>query len=540
MGGRCACSLTILVFITATAIHARKAASGGVILFDDDFDDLDSVLWNTSHLTTGKRWCADGARESFFGDGEWIDVSKLNCHDLQQSDPYGQVEFSGGAMKLSAGTRRTFPYMWAGPPSRQSPFPSSGNFVMTMEVRYTSLEGRGDGIISVYWSSSDPDGESTPDPGDIALSLHADAINMPSILSPAGQKTIDGPLQSHRYELSRVDGNYNVKVDGSRSGGWFGGEDPNTIMIGNPVFIFSEGAPLTRKWTEFEVDYVRVERPQMYLDDDEVKPRLDDIPLGERTLGIDLENMNAGDKIELKVTGQSNSGGHVENKHVGERPNGGFAAKREDAPSNPFTTTIGSGGTERVFFKTQPVSGLVTITAKNKTTGKSVGTINVTVRIPDLKQLPAGGAYIRRGGTNKHTGPGAPSGSTSPDNNHWGTSDLVATVESIANLMPANAKKLIVNDMSLPWGGKFDIDGTWTVNSQRHTTIFGHAHGRAADLNFSTDVQKDDVRDAIEDDGLSWVCTRKQTRANPNCRETVSTFTSMKYFDEGNHFHIMK
>jgi len=54
---------------------------------------------------------------------------------------------------------------------------------------------------------------------------------------------------------------------------------------------------------------------------------------------------------------------------------------------------------------------------------------------------------------------------------HWGTQSLINTLVTIADeyktIFPA-APPLYINDMSLPWGGLFDVNHDWRVPHKLH------------------------------------------------------------------------
>jgi len=79
----------------------------------------------------------------------------------------------------------------------------------------------------------------------------------------------------------------------------------------------------------------------------------------------------------------------------------------------------------------------------------------LVVYIVGLQQLQAGNEYVLTGGTATHPG----------DFNHYGTAIAVANLPLICNdyeaLYPGSTNPEI-NDMSLPFGGKFDLGNNWS------------------------------------------------------------------------------
>jgi murein endopeptidase len=100
-------------------------------------------------------------------------------------------------------------------------------------------------------------------------------------------------------------------------------------------------------------------------------------------------------------------------------------------------------------------------------------TVNLTVAVLGLELLPESQNYVRVGGTCEHHGLRDDTqyqNCRDPDNNHWGTNRLVQAIQAIAyaydSLHPG--VRLRVNDMSLPFGGLFDVDGNWRPEHKEH------------------------------------------------------------------------
>ncbi len=174
----------------------------------------------------------------------------------------------------------------------------------------------------------------------------------------------------------------------------------------------------------------------------------------------------------------------------------------------------------------------------------------VQVRVKDtdgyLKQLPVDDSvYVRIGGTCEHHGPDAAHADCADtDTDHWGRDDLISTIKAIAENLDTEIGEIQVNDMSLPWGGIFDICGNWNPKKpcvdaagkteMGHSRGMGHAHGRAVDISKTIrtpsgkpEAGEDDLYNALGDADLE---------------ETTDTthFQSKMFLDEGNHYHVMK
>lgn len=104
--------------------------------------------------------------------------------------------------------------------------------------------------------------------------------------------------------------------------------------------------------------------------------------------------------------------------------------------------------------------------------------------MPRLVVLKNSNQYLKIGGTASHQGP--PSFQT--DNNHYGTKAFVDSLIAIAKAwngfaeldsIEAGQAPLRINDMSLPNGGKFDIEGKFLDRLSYHAY---HRVGRDVDI----------------------------------------------------------
>ena len=148
------------------------------------------------------------------------------------------------------------------------------------------------------------------------------------------------------------------------------------------------------------------------------------------------------------------SGGH---DHNGDRPSGTF----EDI--NITTDSTGRASTE---WTPPEFGGYEKIIARTTNTFfPAADTDTVTVRVDGLTFLPATPYYEKVGGTQYHHGPPG----YAEDHNHYGTPDLVGAIYGMASNYRNNGGEIIsINDMSLPFGGLFDIDGNWSPPHQTH------------------------------------------------------------------------
>jgi hypothetical protein len=135
--------------------------------------------------------------------------------------------------------------------------------------------------------------------------------------------------------------------------------------------------------------------------------------------------------------------------------------------------------------------------------------VKVVERVAELQQLPASVNYTQIGGTCGHHGqsdnPNVPQPCRTPNNNHWAAASVNTNIENIAaeyrRLFP-NLPPLAINDMSLPYGGKFDINGKWTGD---HTY---HRNGLDVDVrsrDMTGDLYEDVNRNGVFDPGIDRI-----------------------------------
>lgn len=153
--------------------------------------------------------------------------------------------------------------------------------------------------------------------------------------------------------------------------------------------------------------------------------------------------------ITLTLTGDLNSGGHIDSQHIGNRPPGDVQASSGNTDSNGIFSTI----------YTAPVIGeTVTVTADSP--GSFPATLQLHIQVDNLAQLGPGAHYTLIGFQNT---PWHPQGT-----NHWGTIASNGSLIHIADdYHTATGGNLSYNDQSLPLGGKFDLAHGWS-NSGAH------------------------------------------------------------------------
>ena len=254
-----ACSGTgtcVVTMSTARSVTASFSSLPPGVRFSDDFEGtaLDPARWNTSLATSGARWCASTQANHLTVSGLWQDVSSQACHGLVAAPPHGAVSVNGGAASFSAGSRRTFPYVWRGGPNQPSTFPATGGFTLDVRMRFDSLAGSGTEFHVGDWPNADPVGDNPP--GNLVFSIGACSACGLVVNLLGTQAAVPGsPTAYHDYRLELVNGSYSVWVDGVRVlGPVASAARPNALWMGNPVFTHWGSGD----WTDFTLDSVQV------------------------------------------------------------------------------------------------------------------------------------------------------------------------------------------------------------------------------------------------------------------------------------------
>lgn len=169
---------------------------------------------------------------------------------------------------------------------------------------------------------------------------------------------------------------------------------------------------------------------------------------GGRAVRLALSNVSSSTQLDA---------GHKEDFHTGTRPLGKLAKT---------TGTTNSNGCFSTTYSPSHISGQIQVisTIFGSVIGGTRGSRNFGVLFPGLHILNPGGDYRLIGSTDAHP------------SNHWGTSSAVGDLPLIAsdyktefygnNPIPED-EKVAYNDMSLEWGGKFDLGRSW-LNSKAH------------------------------------------------------------------------
>jgi hypothetical protein len=133
-------------------------------------------------------------------------------------------------------------------------------------------------------------------------------------------------------------------------------------------------------------------------------------------------------------------------------------------------------------------------------------------RVSNLVLLPDNTNYDKVGGRCEHHGPTDVDrlceNYLTPDHNHWGTNTTVVGIQNIAArwLQDNSNLRLDINDISLPFGGRFDVFGSWAGSH------FSHREGDNVDIRSSTITTSnqpnyyiDNNHNGVYDDGDTYI-----------------------------------
>lgn len=182
------------------------------------------------------------------------------------------------------------------------------------------------------------------------------------------------------------------------------------------------------------------------------------------------------------------SGGH---SHNGNRPMGKYRLPKPPPdtgyylPVDSFIQKTDSLGKVRFRYYASEFGGIEKIKASLLSDTINFDEIDIKVKVDSLYLLPDGMNYTKVGGTCNHHGPGSQSGCTTPDNNHYGTRSVIDSIISIANAWAnafPNEPRLFINDISLPYGGGFDVNGRWEQDIVPGGAHYTHRDGKDVDI----------------------------------------------------------
>lgn len=170
------------------------------------------------------------------------------------------------------------------------------------------------------------------------------------------------------------------------------------------------------------------------------------------------------------------NGGH---EHDGLRPKGQFLIPNGNGYTkvNTFSQQTDSTGKIQFKFLASEFGGIEKITARRIADTTSIDTIKITTQVPGLVPMPPDASYSLSGFKTFHPG------------NHWITPVARDSLKSGARAFltaPWNnrGEQLVLNDMSLQYGGGFDVDTGWSIDIDSPTyKTRGHgSHRKGTDV----------------------------------------------------------
>lgn len=178
--------------------------------------------------------------------------------------------------------------------------------------------------------------------------------------------------------------------------------------------------------------------------------------------------------VTLTVSSRPASGGH--DHHDSQRPTGTFSRLRGTVDSRTGTLTT--------TFTAPEVSGIIDIHGEgfHPFIGVISGDFTIGVGTEGFVELPDSSLYNKIGNT---SGLGL-----NHLSNHFGVPEIIGPLENLAasyDFLYLPAVPLAYNDMSLEFGGIFDVAANWTHLPNGHK---GHRLGRNVDLRTITIPEK--------------------------------------------------
>ena len=198
-----------------------------------------------------------------------------------------------------------------------------------------------------------------------------------------------------------------------------------------------------------------------------VKVDTNGVPIPNQTVTLSLNSVDSGGR------GSDSVFGHYHSSSTPPKPKGTLS-------TGPVST--GSSGVASVTYTAGQVSGPIILVAS----ALGVDTLRRrwSVGISGLFQL-AGPHVTLIGDVPQHP------------HNYYGTIGMNFLLNSVAGVVYAKVgKPLVVNDMSLKYGGKFDLDTLWTNNPKRHVE---HRLGISADIRIIADPHGNHSLDGLAD-----------------------------------------
>jgi hypothetical protein len=235
---------------------ASTVMADPIVFFEELFagPTLDSAVWRTEILTSGPRFCPDSYPG---GPGHWVDEG-VECHAVAAYSPYGNAPLSDGLIHVSSTNGRAFPFLVSRLPGPVPTFPTSGDFTLTVRMRFDRITPWGTFVDALDMESTEPIGTNNPGPEQNVLHIAADGLY--SFLSGSMERIADvpSPTEFHDFGLECVGNLFTVTIDGQVVYGPVASDmRPTAICLGNPVLAYW----YPTDWTSLSVDDIRVEEP---------------------------------------------------------------------------------------------------------------------------------------------------------------------------------------------------------------------------------------------------------------------------------------
>lgn len=192
-------------------------------------------------------------------------------------------------------------------------------------------------------------------------------------------------------------------------------------------------------------------------------------PAGGCVVNLDVEPVSA------KGHSTGHTPGIYPKDKAGKMEMGGKAITSCTIPEGETTCRATDGSISPVIYTAPEISGEEKITATLKDTGEKASK-SIFTMVPDLGPLSSLQFYRPTGQTGDH-----------PDN-HYGTNDTIFNIQGMAqdyfDLCDEDIcnETLGINDMSLPWGGLFDVNGDWKSPHGMIVGVEKHRIGKAVDI----------------------------------------------------------
>ncbi len=256
-------AFTVLCLVPILSIATAQT----VVFFEEEFDGpaLEPAIWHTEILTSGVRWC-DSYPTGGHGPGTWVDEGEP-CYGTAIHSPYGSAVLSESQLHMSSSNPWAFPYLVSRHPGSVQLFPTSGDFVLKVRMRYDANSAGGVGVEVLQTETTEPSGANPPetaDDGNILLHVWCDrTMNYVQVATALEGELIvvaivPSPDEFHEIALECMGTTFTIAVDGQPVYGPVSSAlRPAAIWAGNPSLTWWEG----HVWSALSIDYLRVEFP---------------------------------------------------------------------------------------------------------------------------------------------------------------------------------------------------------------------------------------------------------------------------------------